>query len=102
MSSDPTIAENLMLAKVILTRGQEPGGPLTSPIYGDIHEAYKLLESFVPIIEHLYAPWDHNAECRFCDEQGVHAVDCPWIATWIQIIRETQRFTPTPDTKCDA
>jgi hypothetical protein len=24
-------------------------------------------------------PFDHNAECRFCDEQGMHAIDCPWL-----------------------
>ena len=24
-------------------------------------------------------PFDHNAECRFCDEQGEHADDCVWL-----------------------
>src|SRR5262245_47487939 len=24
-------------------------------------------------------PFDHNAECRFCDEQAGHAGDCPWL-----------------------
>lgn len=24
-------------------------------------------------------PWDHNVECRFCDEQAAHAADCPWL-----------------------
>lgn len=25
------------------------------------------------------SPLDHNAECRYCDEQGYHAADCPWL-----------------------
>jgi len=24
-------------------------------------------------------PFDHNAECRFCDEQGAHRADCEWL-----------------------
>ena len=24
-------------------------------------------------------PFDHNAECRFCDEQAMHRADCPWL-----------------------
>jgi len=24
-------------------------------------------------------PFDHNGECRFCDEQGMHRADCPWL-----------------------
>jgi hypothetical protein len=25
------------------------------------------------------SPWDHNAECRYCDEQGMHRADCSWL-----------------------
>jgi hypothetical protein len=24
-------------------------------------------------------PFDHNAECTFCDEQAMHRADCPWL-----------------------
>jgi ferritin len=24
-------------------------------------------------------PFDHNVECRYCDEQAAHAADCPWL-----------------------
>lgn len=24
-------------------------------------------------------PWDHNGECKYCDEQGYHHMDCPWV-----------------------
>ena len=24
-------------------------------------------------------PWDHNAECLYCDEQGEHDPSCPWV-----------------------
>jgi NAD(P)-dependent dehydrogenase (short-subunit alcohol dehydrogenase family) len=27
----------------------------------------------------LESPWDHNAECRYCDEQAAHAADCSWL-----------------------
>jgi len=34
-------------------------------------------------------PFDHNAECRFCDEQAAHAADCPWL---LQLIHEHTLF----------
>jgi uncharacterized coiled-coil protein SlyX len=24
-------------------------------------------------------PWDHNGECRFCDEPAMHRADCSWL-----------------------
>jgi hypothetical protein len=24
-------------------------------------------------------PFDHSAECRYCDEQAMHAADCRWL-----------------------
>ena len=24
-------------------------------------------------------PLDHNAECKYCDEQAYHRIDCPWL-----------------------
>jgi hypothetical protein len=30
-------------------------------------------------------PFDHNAECTFCDEQGMHRADCPWL---LQVLQE--------------
>jgi hypothetical protein len=24
-------------------------------------------------------PFDHNGECRFCDELGMHRADCSWL-----------------------
>lgn len=27
----------------------------------------------------MESPWDHNAECRYCDEQGMHRADCSWL-----------------------
>jgi hypothetical protein len=34
-------------------------------------------------------PFDHNAECTFCDEQGMHTADCPWIE---QLVAEVERL----------
>jgi hypothetical protein len=30
-------------------------------------------------------PFDHNGECRYCDELGYHRADCSWL---LQLIRE--------------
>lgn len=29
-------------------------------------------------------PFDHNAECRFCDEQAMHRADCPWLVDLVE------------------
>jgi len=31
-------------------------------------------------------PLDHNAECRYCDEQAMHRVDCPWLIALIATV----------------
>lgn len=33
-------------------------------------------------------PWDHNGECRFCDEQAMHTAECPWVAALIEQLRD--------------
>jgi hypothetical protein len=30
-------------------------------------------------------PFDHNLECRYCDEQAAHRIDCPW---FLQLVQE--------------
>lgn len=88
-------------------------------IYGaDIYAAYKLLESFVETIEAMQVtarasaavvqelrgqlallldPFDHNGECRFCDEPGAHADDCAWVNLTL-VLRSTQpRDRDVPD-----
>ena len=32
-------------------------------------------------------PFDHNGECRYCDEQAMHAADCPWLD---RLVKQTQ------------
>jgi hypothetical protein len=32
-------------------------------------------------------PFDHNAECRFCDEQAGHRADCPWLLALQQCVQ---------------
>lgn len=34
-------------------------------------------------------PFDHNGECRFCDELGMHRADCKWL---LQLIAEVERL----------
>ena len=34
-------------------------------------------------------PWDHNGECTFCDELGMHRADCPWL---LALIAERDRL----------
>lgn len=44
----------------------------------------------------LTDPFDHNAECTFCDEQGAHAADCSWLLALIDEVgraRETLEAT---------
>jgi hypothetical protein len=115
MTYYPTLAEDLTRAKEILAKGSggkfsvelEKLGPelyarLTDLAGGTIYEAdtyaaYKLLESFVAEIERLRAayspmtddPFDHNGECKFCDEQAMHRADCPWL---LQLIAEHARL----------
>jgi len=35
-------------------------------------------------------PLDHNAECRFCDEQAGHAADCPWLEARLKELADYQ------------
>jgi hypothetical protein len=32
-------------------------------------------------------PFDHNGECTFCDEPGMHRADCPWL---LQLLAEVE------------
>jgi hypothetical protein len=32
----------------------------------------------------LENPFDHNVECRFCDEQAGHRADCGWLLSLVQ------------------
>ena len=34
-------------------------------------------------------PWDHNGECTYCDEQGMHRADFPWL---LRLIAEVERL----------
>jgi hypothetical protein len=34
-------------------------------------------------------PWDHNAECRYCDEQGMHRADCEWL---IDVLEQAENY----------
>jgi hypothetical protein len=34
-------------------------------------------------------PFDHNAECTYCDEQAAHRADCPWL---MELLRENGRL----------
>jgi Skp family chaperone for outer membrane proteins len=36
-------------------------------------------------------PFDHNGECRFCDELGMHRADCPWLLDRVQELVEYER-----------
>lgn len=110
-----TLDEDLKRAKEVLERGRDDrdmqqiegmdpalreimlkhsGGT----IFGiDTYAAYKLLESFVAEIELRQRaaqgvgenPFDHNAECRYCDEQAAHRADCPWL---LELVREHRQF----------
>lgn len=33
-------------------------------------------------------PFDHNAECLYCDEQASHAADCPWLLQLVAYTHE--------------
>lgn len=109
-----TIEEDLKRAKEILDKGRvtrdlieslpeaaRAAARMGGTIYGaDVYAAYMLLESFVQEIElrrravaealGMENPWDHNAECRYCDEQGMHRADCAWLE---QVIVENRRLT---------
>ena len=50
--------------------------PLVSKPAHDLHEEIKELRGQLEILTH---PFDHNMECRFCDELGEHAEDCAWV-----------------------
>jgi hypothetical protein len=34
-------------------------------------------------------PFDHNGECRYCDELGMHRADCSWL---LQLMQEHAVF----------
>jgi hypothetical protein len=34
-------------------------------------------------------PFDHNGECRYCDELGMHRADCPWL---LEVLAENKRL----------
>lgn len=33
-------------------------------------------------------PFDHNSECRFCDELGGHTAGCPWLLERLEELRQ--------------
>lgn len=37
------------------------------------------------------SPFDHNVECRYCDEQAAHRADCPWLVALVEEHRDYQR-----------
>jgi len=34
-------------------------------------------------------PFDHNAECRYCDEQAMHRADCTWL---VETLKKGEHF----------
>jgi hypothetical protein len=103
MSYYNTLTEDIKRAREILEKGRADWDALMADVppavrdrmrasgpgaifAADIYAAYKLLESFVTAIEQYAGllrfrkvnPFDHNAECLLCDEQGEHDEGCPW------------------------
>lgn len=42
-------------------------------------------------------PWDHNGECRYCDEQGMHRADCTWLVEMLKKLDHFQTLSVIKD-----